>query len=373
MVLWDFYVLYSPEYYYEYYKKRNISTLLQRVDFDELSEEYGFTMLHKIVSGIEFRDLDIEVQRNPHNVDKLDRYGRSPLWYAVVHRNAQFVRHLLERGANPNLGGGAIFLKAIECGRLETVELLITFGFNFADLTMDDFLKSWPGCFSQYTDDLRHVAGAIESLLITHWVDVNKQSSCGTTLLMCLCWYQKCDCSGIELVIRRGAELELRDSNGQTALFYCFKRVLGPNPDAFLTLAHAGARLDVQDHTGSTVLHHVVLCKSHSIYPPLDAIKAKDVDVSQFDLDARNEDGYTAFDLLKKRNGITWESYYIAKRGKWWYAYDKEEIPYIRGLESLFHQIQDSQGIPLEQQYPPLAPYLCEQPDDKPIPGAWPL
>ena len=364
----------EPDHNLTYQTKKNRIQLIQKIDFDELSEEYGFTTLHKIVCGIDSRDLDIELQRNPHEVDKLDGYGRSPLWYAVRHDNTQFVRPLLERGADPNLGGSAIIVQAIEWTQLETVELLITFGFSITDLDIEDLLKAWEGCYRLTPAHLLQDCWAIESLIIRHLDDVNRQTTCGMTLLMFLCSHANSGPDGPAQLISRGAKLELRNSKGETALLLCIDRRWEPNTDAFLRLVYAGARLDVQDYTGSTILHRVVFCVSYDSMGLMHLLKAiQDVDVSQFDLNARDEDGYTAFDLLKKRNGITWESYYMAKRGKRWYVSDKREIPIIRDLESMFHQIQDSEGIPVEQQYPPLAHYLCEQTDSNPIPGAWPL
>ena len=377
MVLWDNYVVNSDifqEYYYEDHEKRSRSQLLQKVDFDELSEDYGFKTLHKIVCGIDFRDLDLEAQKHPGDLDKLDAYGRTPLWYAVTHGNTHFVRHLLERGANPNVGGSAIFLQAIQWGKLERVEQLISFGFNLTDLDMDMLIEAWGEYNARYPMVSEHYWWALRSLIVRQWDDVNRQSSVGTTMLMFLCKHQEHDTNHIDQLIRRGAELDLRNSNGETALFFCINGPYFSNPDAFVSLAHAGARLDVQDYTGATTLHYIVLLEAYKTIPLLGVMN--DVDVSQFDLDARDEDGYTAFDILKKRNGITWQSYYIAKRGLpvlKWVGSEKDEIACVQSLESLFHQIQDSQGIPKEQQYPPLAPYLCEQTDNEPIPGAWPL
>ena len=376
MVIWDYYVatLLPSSLILEAHRNISKSQLLRKMNFDELSEEHRFTKLHKIVCGIDLHDLDLEVQRRPHEVDKLDGYGRSPLWYAVSHGDTQFVRLLLERGANPNLCGSAIIVHAIKWAQVETVELLITIGFSITDLDIEDLLEALEDCYLVTLDYLLHDCWAIESLIIRHWVDVNRQTTHGITLLMFLCSHSYSGPDGPSQLIRRGAQLELRNSNGETALIHCIKGSFGLNPDAFQTLVRAGARLDVQDYTGATILHHVVLLEGYKECELTPLIKAmQDVDVSQFDLNARDEDGYTAFDLLKKRNGITWESYYLVRRGQRWEAYDEYEIPTIRGLESLFHQIQDSQGIPLEQQYPTLADYLCEQTDDEPIPGAWPL
>ena len=381
-VLWNLYVVYKNKdqlFYYRDVQGGSKSQLLQKTDFDELSEDHRFTTLHKIVCGIDLHDLSSEASNHPGDLNQPDRYGRTPLWHAVAHGNTQFVRYLLGRGCNPNLGGSAIISEAIKWDGLEIVELLIASGLNFRDLNINDLLLGWRTFNGSYSSDLLRDCWTIESLIIRHWVKVNQQTTSGKTLLMFVCSRQRCSAVNIRQLVRRGADLELRNANGDTVLLFCIKKQRRPDPDALLTLIYAGARLDVQDHTGASILHHFVLCESYGTFGSrlLRVMILKDVDSRQFDLDARDEDGYTAFDLLKKRNGITWWSYYTAKRGKGWRRHDYHEIrceiQCIRSLESLFHHIQDSQGIPVEQQYPPLADYLCEQPDDKRIPGAWPL
>ena len=68
----------------------------------------------------------IEINRN-------DEDGMSPLWYCVSSGNSEDVRHLLERGADPNLlhaRGLSVLTETVLIGRPEIMSLLLEFGAN---------------------------------------------------------------------------------------------------------------------------------------------------------------------------------------------------------------------------------------------------
>lgn len=351
-----------------------MTSFLRSLDFDEESDIQGFTTLHKIVCGLDFRDLDSELDTKPDCINKLDVYGRSALWYSFAHKSPHFVSCLLRRGADLNAGGNSVVAEAIRSGTLEILELLIASGSHFGNLNTEDFLTAWRSVQWNYSEMYGSELLSIERIMIKHLVDVNHQSRDGRTMLMEMCRSICPGASRMKQLIRHGADLEVADNNGWTALLHTLRT---PDPEAFQTLVRAGARLDVRTHSGFTILHVVVLPTYRIAGETLILEAIRDLDLSGLDIDARDEDGFTAFDLLKKRNGITWESYCRSKFGIWYHQrYRKRvdvNVDIIRSLESLFHHIQDSQGIPLEHQYPPLAEYPCEKPDEDIIPGAWPL
>ena len=389
-LLWENYIAYrydNPRYIYyavarQVYGSRSatMAQLLQSVDFDEEFEYQDFTTLHKIVCGLDFRDLDSEAELYPHYINKVDRYGRNALWYSVIHEAPHFVHCLLKRGAD--LGGMSMIVHAVRCGSPRILELLITPGTPSQDFDIENIRIAWWwssrwGYWGLAAQEHQRRCSSIELLMIKHLVDVNWQSRDGITMLMDMCQWMR-PCAGrIEQLIRNGADPEISDEEGWTALLHTFHML---DAEAFQTLVRAGARLDVRTHSGFTILHIAVLSTS-SLRDTINIVEAmRDVDLRGLDLDARDEDGCTAFDLLKKRNGISWESYCEGKKrllGPLRFILpvqrDHHEVDIIRSLESLFHHIQDSQGIPLEQQYPPLADYLCENPDEDVVPGAWPV
>lgn len=362
-------------------RSATMAQLLQSVEFDEESEYQDFTTLHKIVCGLDFRDLDSEAELHPHYINKVDIYGRSALWYSVIYEAPHFVHCLLKRGADLNLGGNSVIAEAIRRGSPRILELLITSGTSSQDFDIENIRIAWWwssrwGSWGLAAQEHQRRCSSIELLMIKHLVDVNWQSRDGTTMLMNMCHWTSPDAGRIEQLIRYGADPEISDEEGWTALLHTLFK---PDAEAFRTLVRAGARLEVRTHSGFTILHIAVLPRFY-LSEIITIVKAmRDVDLCGLDLDARDEDEYTAFDLLKKRNGITWESYCEGKRRAFGplriilpVRRNYHEVDIIQSLESLFHHIQNSQGIPLEQQYPPLAEYLCEKTDEDVVPGAWP-
>ena len=355
-----------------------MTSFWRSIDFDEESEAQGFTTLHKIVCELDLRSLDSELDLHPDFINKTDVYGRSALWYSVTYEAPEFVRCLLTRGADLNAGGNSVIVEAIRTGSSEILELLIASGSNFENLDTQCLLAAWRfnRWYKFYPNAEVYQANllSIERLTIKHLIDVNWQSEDGGTMLMDMCRFMNPGAGRIKQLIRYGANVELGDNDGCTVLLHTF---LGSDPEAFRTLVRAGARLDVRTHSGFTILHIAVLLKRDRVGTLRILDVMRELDLSGLDLDARDEDGFTAFDLLKKRNGIQWKSYWekrseIAKHFGYFHRV-VAEVDVIRSLESLFHHIQDSQGTPPEQQYPPLAEYLCEKPDEDVVPGAWPL
>ncbi len=84
------------------------------------------------------------------------------------------------------------------------------------------------------------------SLLLSHNADVNMQIESGTSALMMVGDSKK----AVELLLERGAMIELKDTKGRTALFY----VIDSNePVKLELLLNKGARTDLKDRSGVTI------------------------------------------------------------------------------------------------------------------------
>ncbi|KAI0445000.1 ankyrin repeat-containing domain protein [Xylaria telfairii] len=67
------------------------------------ADEQEFTTLHRIVTGLSSRDLEMALQEHPEDIDKLDGLGRNPIFWAAARGNEKHVTLLLSYGANPNI------------------------------------------------------------------------------------------------------------------------------------------------------------------------------------------------------------------------------------------------------------------------------
>ena len=350
----------------------------------EYKADKGFTLLHDIVCGISGLDLDSATRTHLADINRLDSQGRSPLEYAVHCQDCSAVQTLLRRGADPNVSNGAPvceFLFSQNAKHVEILKCLLQAGATTDGSAGHRIAEVWisEATWSDSSWDL-----TVDKLLMEHGVDVNHQKD-ERTMLMRLCMRRnnKILIKRIEQLISYSANLELRNQGGATALLLA---VANQFSMAVKVLIQSGARLDVKSNFGDTIAHLTVIFSRSS-----DLVRAlSEVDLTGLDLDQRNEDGHTAYDLLKKRNGLKWERYvenlelsrfnmcnqdcYCRYRFSWTSRYRaQDEYQIILALEALLHQIQDSQGIPKDQQYPPLGPYLSDDQDEELVPGAWPV
>ena len=354
--------------------------LIPNFPWHEYKEDKRFTLLHEIVCGISGLDLDSALRTHLADIDRLDYKGRSPLEYAVHFGNITAVQTLLRRGANPMLSNGAPVREALSLGSAKTVEmteLLLHFGATVNCRVQCETARVWMETTTLFGDPW---VLALDKLLIEHGMDVNHQTNRGETMLMKLCtsWSRERSIDRIEQLISYGANLELRNRWGARALHLA---VAKQNSKALKVVIQAGARIDTILNTGQVIAHLAV-----SFSKSVNVVRAlSEVDLARLNLDQRNKNGHTAYDLLRKRNGLRWEKYYKEVRKSfrvdlmgnrpflWECRARKDEYEIILALEALLHQIQDSQAIPKDQQYPPLGPYLSDDKDEEPVPGAWPV
>ena len=352
--------------------------LIPSFPFDDFSESNGFTLLHEIVCHFNGRDLDSALQTHSEDINKLNKKRRSPLETAVMLENIAAIRTLLKRGADPNINDGNPIRLALKNPRKVVIDLLLRSGATVLSPAADRAAKMWIDC-EEYWHECDAERMVVDKLLIEYGLDVNCQVL-GRTKLMALCQERKrygYEIGRVAQLIGLGADLELRDHEGYTALHWA---VCAGDPKTIETLFHSGAPIDVKTNDGNTIAHLAVICGRRISF----AEAMDEMDLGKLDLNLKNEDGHTVFDLLRKRNGLGWETYYSEWRerkangsDKWWYPprsrAEKGDYTLTLVLEFLFHRIQDRQGIPKDQRYPPLGEYLSDDKDEDPVPGAWPV
>ena len=338
-------------------------------DFDDFIEGQNLTRIHQVVCGPSDVSLDVELQ-NSTDIDTLDGKGRSALWYAVAHRRHDHIYRLLEKGADPNTGDLPI-LRALEFSPdYAIIKALLDHRSNFGSFKESFSVDQWAGTLGY--DTL-----AIDELLVKHGLHPNHQGNGGETILMALHTnhHNHIGPSRLKHLVKLGADTEITDEWGLTAIMHAVRY---RSPRNFGILARAGARVDVKSAKG-TILH-LATYPGHRWYsdcvPELCDVM-RDVDLTNLDLDAEDENGNRAFDLLRVTNGPNWVDY-CNHSGAYWFGpfleYDiQEERKAISALEELLHYVQEVQGVPEADRYPPLGEYCSRIIEEEPVPGAWPM
>lgn len=348
------------------------------IEWECYIEGQGFRILHQIVCGLSRRSLDVELQSS-NSINELDKDDRSALWYSVAHRKRDYVHLLLGRGADPNVGDPSILVASGNFLDYEITKALLDAGATLSFSNDREFWKlwqRWPGCWEKLEDEDNNIA--IDNLLVRHGIDINHHAEwCGVedvTILMRISENSFQDYSPLRIqqLIDFGADLEMVDENGESAIMYALHYM---SPGSFEVLARAGARLDVRDVAGNTILH-LVITRTYTIDPFYELYQVmRNADLTKLDLHARNADGHTAFDLLKMRNGLKWDGYCESKGIPEWRRprNGSDDMDFIRATEELLHDIQDLQDVPEEDRYPPLGEYLSGDDEEEVVPGAWPV
>ena len=339
------------------------------IDFDDYIKGQSLTRIHQIVCGLSNVLLDVELQCST-DIDTLDSEGRSALWYAVTNCRHDYVRQLLEAGADPNIGYPPFLTAVLYVSDYAITKAFLNNGANFGSFKESFSVDHWARI--RGPDAL-----AIDELLVKHGLDPNYRTYKGETILMCLAREEDLEFYSRRLkqLIELGSDIEITDKWGLTAIMYAVRY---SSPLAFRVLTRAGARVDLKSANGSTILH---LAVAHNY-----SWTAKNIprlcelfhvaDIASLDLDAEDKDGYRAFDLLRIRNGPYWKDYCVDNGMYWHGSFDEEELEAelkaISALEELLHYVQEVQGVPEAHRYPPLGEYCSRIIEEKPVPGSWP-
>ena len=373
--------------------------MVSKVDWGEYIEDGGLTELHLIASGLKNRDLETYIRAHPEELEKNDELGHGPLWYASIFGEPADTRTLLKYGAILNV---------------DTFDF--SYFFNFGSKAfdvMEEHLSSGAlkrlfkeGCARDWFVDrpTRHLdideTLAVDKLCLEHGFDVNHNNYEGETVLMSML---RKSYLGLPLRVKQlldhGADLELTDIYGKNALHHCIETYGDIDRKIFTMLVENGARLDHRTRDDTTILHALILNVVQ--LEPIKIILQSDI--SGLLLDAKDSDGYTAFDLLILRARLLRQDFGdcsvsleanhtvddmieyekcngVKILGKWMKRAKEPDMErkVLAAFEALLHKVQEVQGIPPSEQYPSIESVLDQEDMDaeasrlKDLPGSWP-
>ena len=393
---------------WDYFTDRRLDSALQfetmrKVDWDEFKEDGALTELHLIVSGLRYQDLETYIRAHPEELEQNDNMARCPLWYASVFGELAEIRTLLKYGAilNEDTFHFSYFLSKFGSKAFNFLDEHLSSD-TLRSLFEDGCARYWFLDIYERQLDLDEVL-AVDKLCFEHGFDVDYEYYERRETLLMTMLHESYPCFPLRVkqLLDHGADLELTDAYGKTALHYCTETY--ENGDIKLKLLNMlvehGAPLEYRTWNGITMLHALILNLAQ--LEPINIILHSDI--SGLLLDAKDDNGYTEFDLLILRARLSrpdlgncsvplkasnhvdriveYKKYHFTEiLGRWiCRANDPDmERKVLAALEALLHKVQEVQGIPPEKQYPSIESVL-DQEDIvakasrlEGLPGSWP-
>ena len=216
----------------------------------ELQDKDGRTALHHAVGNYETVRCLIE---NGANVNATTNDNCTPLMIASKYDDLRVINLLIKHGANVELqdkdGRTALYHAVMEPWNYRTVRCLIENGANVNATTNDNCT---PLMIASEYDELRAI-----NLLIKHGANVELQDKDGETALFhAVTSFSTCyTLETIRVLVENGADVNASRNDNCTPLM---KAANGCELDMVTILIEIGADVDLQDKNGDTALHYAV-------------------------------------------------------------------------------------------------------------------
>jgi ankyrin repeat protein len=232
--------------------------------------------------------FDLLIQRGA-DVNTTDKWGWTPLSWAVDHDNLDSLKSLIAHGAKVDTkiwGGETALMSEASKGRTEAVKLLLEAG---ADIhAMDDTGQT---ALHRMMDVIHLPSKDMAELLLAKGAEVNSKDKCGRTPLHLAA--ESADADIVKLLLDKGAKVDEKDDeSGFTPLHHAAR--FGKIDVAELLIAR-GADINTKDKQGHTPLQVAV---NHD-YKVVELLLNKGADSG-----IRTESGKTLLQLAQQRKQI---------------------------------------------------------------------
>ena len=181
-----------------------------------LEELYELNAVHKAVVGLEDDTIEQIISCEPYLINKSDRFGRSPLTWAVMRGAEDIIDLLLSSRAQVdqvnNLGSSPLMIAAVQ-GRVGPMKMLLEAG-AVATLGNQMGLTALHYLLQSAIEPSRHIQ-ALEDLLEAG-SDINAQSTTGETPLYIASEHGRL--AQVEFLICRGADQRICEHEGNNPL-----------------------------------------------------------------------------------------------------------------------------------------------------------
>lgn len=182
------------------------------------------------------------------NINESDVFGNTPLHWAVLRKDLQEVRKLLEQGADPDIKNRknySVLHYAIMQKNFDLVQILLDGG---ADSNLKDESDSTPLHLAFIQNNIQ-----MGRLLISYGADSNSADQWNQTPLFRAILQNKWEF--LKLLLESGADPNVQNNGGDTVLHWAAK---GSNIDIINTLIDFGADVNRGDKFGQTPLFYAI-------------------------------------------------------------------------------------------------------------------
>ncbi|MCJ1405926.1 hypothetical protein MMC11_009160 [Xylographa trunciseda] len=253
---------------------------------------FEFSELHVAVLGLGAISAETAIQSVARSmVDERDRMRITALAYAARRGDTKSVEALLVKGADPNVEdheGSTPLRDAISSNTVRCVQLLLAAGADPQHLD-----PNGKGLISHAIFMASDTT--VLEVLLSHKIDVNAADYTGSTPIMdmtTIYMTSKEDSIVVKILlwmVDHGANLDLQDSDGNTALVIAMRE---RSHLMLMILLQLEANYSMRNRSNETLLHHAALLGDLRCLEILQA-----ADLSDLDLSIRNSEGWTFMEI----------------------------------------------------------------------------
>ncbi|RVD89722.1 uncharacterized protein DFL_000717 [Arthrobotrys flagrans] len=217
--------------------------LMAPMNYPNINAVDGWTGVHLAAYAGVYESMTGMLDRSA-DLEAKDKWGRTPLMWAVRNGHEAVVRLLVDRGADleakNNTWGQTSLMSAAENGHEAVVRLLVGRG---ANLEAKDRWGQAPLMSAS-----RNGYEAVVRLLVDRGADLEAKDKWGRTPLMSAAWNGH---EAVRLLVDRGADLEAKDDSGRTPLMLA---AVDGYEAVVRLLVDRGADLEAKNYWGQTAL-----------------------------------------------------------------------------------------------------------------------
>ncbi|MDD4954920.1 MAG: ankyrin repeat domain-containing protein [Candidatus Omnitrophica bacterium] len=277
------------------------------------TSRYGFTPLFLAADSGHLEAARLLIEQGA-DVNAKNSDGFTPLYGAVLSRNEALVKLLLEKGAKVNVESvtGHTPFELSVCGPVEIAELFLKHG----SYTKTKNQVELNALFHRFllrgrAQDMAKIA----ELFTSYGADVNARNNFraefmnydayGDSPLHAVARRRDGGSEAVEVLIRKGADINAKDDAGHTPLQLC---VASRNYQVAESLLKNGADIKVRDKSGKTVLHWAAQEGSYNMSKMLIKYEAP--------VNAKDNNGLTPLHLTVPSDSLFRSGRAFLKKGK---------------------------------------------------------